>query len=84
MPSAAKWRLDNVDDSHIPVEVIAWTVLGSLASVMAVSVPGTSNAVTDQDAVFEARKFTVMINEGLGTQSTQDKYYRVKNLVGVS
>lgn len=83
-PSSAKWRIDEVSDPHTPVEVTAWTVLGGLASTMAVNIPGTSNAISDQADVFEPREFTILINEGLGTQASQKKFYRIKNLIGVS
>ncbi len=80
IPTTIDWRVDIVDDPHVPVEVLDWAVVAGVASSVNVQVAGSNNSITDQDNTYERRLVTVRMDSTLSTQAFQQKHYRIKNL----
>ena len=79
-PATIEWRVDDITNG---VEVVDWTSIVTPNEVVVVSVSGQTNLIADQSHTFELRRVTVRIDDGLATESSQEKYYRLKNLGGV-
>ncbi len=80
IPTSADWRLDDLTND---VEVVPWTSL-TPASTIQVTVSAQDNLIATQTNVHEKRVATVRMNEGLSTEANERKFYRIKNLKGVT
>lgn len=83
VPSTIRWRVDDITGA-IDTERVAWTNVGAPASSVNVNVSALDNNIIDSDRAYENAVVTVQIDEGLNTQGTQRKEYRIKNLRGIT
>jgi len=79
IPTTIEWRLD---DKEIDAEIVGWTILGSPAATMNVTVPATNNEIVNEDKVREERMFGIRVNVGLGAEAHAEFQYHVLNLTG--
>jgi len=84
IPATIDWRVDNITDRHNVVQVLDWASISTPAVSVDVQIPGTSNAITNQDHVVERREVTVRIDAGQSTQAYKAYLYNIKNLYGQS
>ena len=82
VPTTIDWRVDNVDDPHLPVQILDWSVVAGVAASVNVQIAGSNNAIADATQSWERRLVTVRMDSTLSTQAFQQKYYRIKNLHG--
>lgn len=84
VPNSIDWRIDDVTDKHNPIEITAWTPVGVPATSVDIQVPASSNAIStaNTNKVFELRVVRVRMDDGQSTEAHNQKFYRVKNLVG--
>lgn len=79
-PTSLKYK---VDCETSGTAITAWTTL-TPASITAIAIPATSNAIQDDSNPYEDKVVTVMANAGLSTQEVTEQRYRVENLGGIS
>jgi len=77
VPTTVEWRLDNVETG---TQVVDWTNIGSPASSMAHTIPGTNNTIVNTLNVREERAFGLRLNAGLPAEAHQEFKYHVINL----
>lgn len=77
VPTTAKYRIDC--DSNDGKEVRDWTNL-TPASAMTINIESSDTAIIDDNNEEEVRRVTVLLNEGLSSQYTDECVYVVKNL----
>jgi len=82
VPTTIDWRVDNVDDPHIPVQILDWAIVSGVAASVNVQIAGNNNGITNADEIWEKRLVTVRMDSTLSTQAFQQKFYRIKNLNG--
>lgn len=81
IPTTVDWRLDDVTHDT-ETEIVAWTALTSPAATMTLVVPGSNNAIVDEDHIVENRVLGVRADSGLGSEAHAEIAYDVINLVG--
>ena len=83
-PTTIDWRVDNVNDPHVPVEILDWASVVGVAASVNVQIAGSNNAISDQDRTTEKRLVTVRMDSTLSTQAYQHRHYLIKNLNAVT
>jgi hypothetical protein len=81
IPTTVEWRLDNRTED---TQIVDWTALGSPASTMTVTVPGSNNVIADDTHAREVMIFGVRLDSGLAGEAHSQHAYNVKNLKGPS
>ena len=79
IPASVDWRLDNADAA---TEIVGWTALGSIASTMNLTIPGSNNLITDEENVREGRILGIRVNDGTSSEAHEEFHYHVLNLQG--
>jgi hypothetical protein len=81
IPNSVDWRIDDITNG---VQILDWQSVSVVTNPTQITVPGSDNAISDQTHISELRALTVRVDDGLPSEHYADKYYRIKNLHGVT
>lgn len=79
VPTTVDWRIDDLTNG---AQVRDWTNLPSPASTMTVVVPGSDNAIDENENVKEVQLFGIRVDTGLDGEGHAELEYNVLNLKG--
>ncbi len=75
VPISVKYR---VDDVYSEQQVIDWTNIDPSGNILSIAISPSTNALIKQTNKSELRKVTVVVDEDLPSESTEDFVYEVR------